>query len=124
MMFATHSNSKRICNHRRNLTDEQFRIIVNRGGIVGINFCNDFLSDRGSAKLEDIIRHAEHFLELGGSKAIAIGSDFDGCDMPAEISGIERIENLYEYFLKRNYPQSLVDDIFFNNAYNFMLNNL
>ncbi len=123
-LIATHSNSKQICNHRRNLTDEQFRIIAERGGIVGINFCKDFLSEKKSPNLDDIIKHAEHFLELGGENSIAIGSDFDGCDVPDEIAGIEYIENLYEYFLKKNYNQNIIDKVFFGNAYNFMINNL
>ncbi len=121
---ATHSNSKKICSHRRNLKDEQFKMIAKCGGMVGINFCKDFLSDKGFPSFDDIIKHAEHFLELGGENTIAFGSDFDGCDVPDEISGIEYIENLYEYFLKKNYNQNVVDRIFFDNAYNFMINNL
>lgn len=122
--IATHSNSKKICNHMRNLTDDQFKIISERGGIVGINFCKDFLSDKKSPNLDDIIKHTEHFLELGGENAIALGSDFDGCDVPDEIAGIEYTENLYEYFLKKNYNQNIIDKVFFGNAYNFMINNL
>ena len=122
--IATHSNSKKVCNHRRNLTDDQFKIISNRGGIVGISFCKDFLSDKKSPNLDDIIKHTEHFLELGGENTLAIGSDFDGCDVPDEICGIEHVENLYEYFLKMNYNQRIVDKIFFGNAYNFMIDNL
>ncbi len=122
--IATHSDSKKVCNHRRNLTDEQFRIIAKCGGIVGINFCNDFLSDNNSASFDDIIKHAEHFLELGGENVISFGSDFDGCDVAVEIAGIECIENLYEYFLKKNYNQNVVDKMFFGNAYKFMIDNL
>lgn len=122
--IATHSNSKKICNHRRNLSDEQFEIIKNRNGLVGINFCNDFLNDKKPATIDDVLKHIEHFLELGGEKVIAFGSDFDGCDVPEKIAGIEYMEDLYEYFLKKNYNQKLVDDIFFNNAYNFMSINL
>ncbi len=122
--IATHSNSKKICGHRRNLTDEQFKIIAERRGIVGINFCKDFLSDKSLPNLDDIIRHSDHFLELGGENTIAIGSDFDGCDVPDEMAGIEYIENLYEYFLKKNYNQNVVDKMFFDNAYQFMLDNL
>lgn len=122
--IATHSNSKKMCSHRRNLTDEQFKIISGRGGIVGINFCKDFLSDKNFPNLDDIIKHVDHFLELGGENTIAFGSDFDGCDVPNEIAGIEYIENLYEYFLKKNYNQNVVDKMFFDNAYKFMIDNL
>lgn len=117
---ASHSDSKKITPHKRNLTDEQFEIIKNSGGLVGLNFCRDFLNKRATnAEMYDIIRHAEHFLSLGGEKTLAIGGDFDGADIPHDMSGIDSMPELYELFLKQNYSQSLVDDIFFNNAADF-----
>ena len=117
---ASHSDSKTITPHKRNLTNEQFEIIKNSGGLVGLNFCRDFLNKRATnAEMYDIIRHAEHFLSLGGEKTLAIGGDFDGADIPYDINGIETMPKLYELFLKQNYSQSLVDDIFFNNAADF-----
>lgn len=119
-IIATHSNSKTICKHKRNLTDEQFKIIKSLGGIVGLNFSNKFLNnDPQSSTIEDIILNAEYFLSLGGEKNICIGSDFDGTDMPKGISGIESIVDVAECFLKHNYKESLVNDILFQNAYNF-----
>ncbi|MDR1240816.1 MAG: membrane dipeptidase [Oscillospiraceae bacterium] len=117
--IATHSNSKTVCNHRRNLTDEQFRIIQKRGGIVGINFCVDFLNDSGNANIEDIFNHIDYFLSLSGENAICIGSDFDGASLPKELNDISKIGNLYEFLLKKNYSEKLVDKIFFHNARKF-----
>lgn len=117
---ASHSDSKKITPHKRNLTDEQFEIIKNSGGLVGLNFCRDFLNKRATnAEMYDIIRHAEHFLSLGGEKTLAIGGDFDGADIPHDMNGIDSMPRLYELFLKQNYSQSLVDDIFFNNSAGF-----
>lgn len=113
---ASHSNSKTICPHRRNLTDEQFSIIAKRGGIVGLNLSRGFLrEDEDGAKMFDVLRHAEHFLSLGGEKTVAIGTDFDGTDIPVDMFGIESMGRLYELFLK-HYSAELVEDIFFNNA--------
>jgi membrane dipeptidase len=117
--IATHSNSRTVCNHRRNLTDEQFCIIRDTGGIVGLNFCKFFLKEDGNADLADIMKHIDHFLSLGGENVLSIGSDFDGTDMPKNITGIESMEPLYDALLKQNYSQSLVDAIFFGNAYKF-----
>lgn len=120
---ASHSNSKSVAPHRRNLTDEQFNIIKNSGGLVGLNFCRDFLNKVATnAEMYDIIKNTEHFLSLGGEKTLAMGGDFDGADIPQDMSGIESMHKLYEMFLK-HYSQSLVDDIFFNNAFNFFRNN-
>lgn len=119
---ASHSNSKSICSNKRNLTDEQFSIIKESGGIVGLNLSRGFLrDDEDSACMIDVLKHAEHFLSLGGEKTLAIGTDFDGTDIPIDMTGIESMNMLYEIFLKHNYNESLVEDIFFNNARNFML---
>lgn len=122
--IATHSNSKFVCNHRRNLTDEQFRVIRSIEGLVGITFCSYFLSDKDRVDFYELEKHIDHFLALGGEDFIALGSDFDGAELPCNISGIESIEDIYEYFLKRNYSQVLLDKIFFKNAYNFMKFNM
>lgn len=117
---ASHSDSKEVCPHRRNLTDEQFNVIKQRGGIVGLNFCRDFLNKTATnAKMYDIIKNAEHFLSLGGEKTVAIGGDFDGADIPCDMKGLEAMPDLYEMFLHHNYSESLVEDIFFNNAFRF-----
>lgn len=118
--IATHSNSKKVCANRRNLTDEQFKVIKEKGGIVGITFCNDFLTEESDASFDDVLRHVEHFLSLGGENILSIGSDFDGADIPNQMTGIESIEELYEYFLIKNYSENLLDKIFFGNAYEFM----
>ncbi len=115
-VIATHSNSKKICNHKRNLSDDQFNAIKNRSGLVGLTFCDLFLKDGGNASLQDVLRHAEHFLSLGGEDVLAIGSDFDGADMPRDVYGIESVEKLYNLFLRENYNESLVRKIFFENA--------
>ncbi len=122
--IATHSNSRKICNHKRNLTDEQFGIIRDIGGIVGLNFCKEFITTDGRATMEDLLSHAEHFLSLGGEDVIALGSDFDGADMPCGISGIESMGDFYELFLRKNYSETLTRKIFFDNAYNFFINNI
>lgn len=122
-LIATHSNSRAVTNHKRNLTDEQFCIIKRRNGLVGLNFHRDFLNeDKLKASKTDILRHAEHFLSLGGEDNLAIGADFDGCDLPADVLGINSMPDIYEAFLKINYPEELIEKIFFKNAYEFCQN--
>ncbi len=120
--IATHSNSKSICDHRRNLLDDQFKIIKNLGGIVGVTFCDSFLKEPGSSGFEDILRHVDYFLSLDGQNTVCIGSDFDGSNIPSTMHGIESIQSLYEYFLKKNFKSEILDKIFFSNAYNFLNN--
>ncbi|MBE6753614.1 MAG: membrane dipeptidase [Ruminococcaceae bacterium] len=116
---ASHSCSRELCNHRRNLTDEMFGIIRDCGGLVGINFSRGFLEVNENAHLDHILRHTEHFLALGGEQTVCMGSDFDGTDMPDGVTGIESMGAVYERFLKAGYSQQLTDDIFYNNAARF-----
>lgn len=119
---ATHSDSKAICPNKRNLTDEQFKEIARGGGVVGINLHRAFLSG-DTAGIEDVLRHAEHFLELGGEKTLAVGADFDGCDLPKEIGGAEDMDKIYNAMCAR-FGESTAQNIFYSNAYNFFIKNL
>lgn len=120
---ASHSNSRAVTGDPRNITDSQFKIICQRGGLVGLNFCRSFLNDNPEkADMTDVLRHAEHFLSLGGEDCLAVGSDFDGTDMPKGITGIESMGELCELFLRHNYSEELLDKLFFKNAYNFFEN--
>ncbi|MFI3326035.1 MAG: membrane dipeptidase [Clostridia bacterium] len=122
-LIATHSNAKTLCKHPRNLTDEQIKEIINRNGLIGINFFKAFLTDNGeNCTTDSIIKHIDYFLSLGAKNVLAMGSDFDGCSLPEDMLGLKSIPDLYEKMLKLNYKQKLVDKIFFENAYNFFEN--
>ena len=122
-LIATHSNSRTITDVKRNITDGQFKLIADRRGLVGLNFHRFFLNnDENKASMYDVIRHAEHFLSLGGENILALGADFDGCSLPKDINGIDSISILYELFLRENYNEDLVKKIFFENALNFCQN--
>ena len=85
---ASHSCLKSVKDHPRNLTDEQFVIIRNSGGVVGINLYPPFLGDSITAQID-------RFLSLGGEDSIGLGCDFDGVDaLPCGIRGVEDMESL------------------------------
>lgn len=120
----SHSNSKFICKNPRNITDDQFGIVKERSGVVGINLYKEFLSEEKDAVFDDVRRHIEHFLELGGENNLAFGSDFDGAEVLQGIEDVSKIGDLYEYFLIKNYSEKLLNKIFFENAYEFILKNI
>jgi len=108
--IASHSNSKTIKNHNRNLTDEQFKALIKKGGVAGINLYPLFLGE--NANISTAVSHIEHFLSLGGEDNIGIGADFDGIDfLPAGISGSESLHNLLNELLKLNYNEKIVRKI-------------
>lgn len=120
---ASHSNSFSVTGHPRNLTDEQFGVIRDRGGLVGVNFHNAFLNDAPEkASLNDIIRHTDHFLSIGGEDIICFGSDFDGGVLPQVFHDSRVYDKLYEVFLQNRYKERTIRKIFYENALNFFEN--
>lgn len=118
--IASHSNSRSICNHRRNLTNEQFKLICSRGGLVGLNLYPVFLGGNSEkCGCEMLYRHLMHFLELGGENTVALGTDFDGADMPDDLRSIDRLFSVEEYLLARGLKESTVRKFLFKNAYSF-----
>ena len=121
--IASHSNSREIRAVSRNLTDEMFSILVESGGICGINLWPYFLSD-GDATADDIAKHIKRFLSLGGEDALAIGADFDGIDRtPLDVAGIWDIPYLKNALIERGIPKSVTDKIFYDNAKGFFTQN-
>ncbi len=77
-IIASHSCCKALCNHPRNLTDEQIKAIAQKGGVVQICLYKHFLSDAKEASIADAIKHIRHVINLVGIDYVGIGSDFDG----------------------------------------------
>lgn len=113
---ASHSNARSLCGNKRNLTDDMIDIISSRGGLIGLNFYREFLRNDGDAHMADIINHTEYMLARGCEDCLCLGSDFDGCDIALDMTGIESMADLYETFLRLNYSENLVRNIFSGNA--------
>lgn len=112
-VVASHSNSRALCPHRRNLTDDMFRALRDTGGVVGINLNRPFV---GGPSIDDLVAHVEHFLSLNGEKTVAIGGDLDGCrDLAAGMTGVESVATLYDALVRRGYGATLLTDILWNN---------
>jgi len=118
---ASHSNSRSVCSHPRNLTDDQFREIARRGGVVGLNYHRGFIADGGNTNtIDDLLRHLFRFLELGGENAIALGSDFDGAKMPDYLNGIEQLPSLIDALERSGLDNSAVEKVIFGNAARYL----
>lgn len=115
--LASHTGSRRVNRHPRNLTDEQFLGICRQGGIVGLSFYPVFLGE--GDVFEQFYRHLYHFLELGGREHLAVGSDFDGADMAPALSSLDKAPRLWEYLLSKDLDEGLLRKIFWENGANF-----
>lgn len=132
-VIASHSNSASVLlktridskdrwfSERRLLTDEQIKLLIERKSLIGLNFCNSFLGDPGDDGFSAVLRHAEHILSLGGEDSICIGSDFDGCEMNPELSGLDKMFDLYCFLSKSGLENSILDKMFYKNAENFFI---
>lgn len=119
-VFASHSNSRAVCSHPRNLTDDQFCHIAERGGVVGLNFYKQFIADGGEgATFDQMLAHLDHLLQLGGENVLALGSDYDGADIEEIIDRPRKLKNFYQALLDNGFGRELADKIFYWNAYGY-----
>ena len=124
-IVASHSNSRVLCPHTRNLSDEQFKVICNLGGLVGLNLYAPFLNEKGSADFSDFKRHMDHFLDLGGEHHLAVGGDLDGCDcLPTGFTGVQSWNDLGRWLMQQGVEEEMVNNVFNNNAVHFALKHL
>lgn len=115
--IASHSNARSICGHKRNLSDAQIRTIAERGGVIGLNYCVDFLED-DAAKLsmESFIRHVKHIIRVGGEGVLALGSDFDGIDTNPVLRHMGELSGLFDAMQQSGIAPSVIDKIKGENA--------
>lgn len=119
--IATHSNLRSICQNPRNLTDDMFKQIAQRKGIVGINLYTAFVNGKEDYLLDELKQHIDKAIALGGCDALCIGTDFDGADMPTCLNKVEKMNQLHDYLLQNGMDKQLVDKIFYKNAYDFFI---
>lgn len=117
-VIASHSNSRALCGHSRNLTDDMFRAICRTGGVAGINQFGEFLGE--APTLDTVCDHIFHFLDLDPTgKHIALGGDLDGCEKLSQgFEGVQSYPILAARLVERGLDEGMVRDIFWNNARN------
>lgn len=94
-LVASHSNSAFVNGVCRNLTDGQIKKIAACGGVIGVNFCKDFLGEGDTFNL--VLKHINRIINVGGEDVIAFGSDFDGIPAPPNLEGCEKMPALIDY---------------------------
>ena len=108
--IASHSNSREVCNHRRNLTDDMMRAMAERGGVTGMNYAPGFIVPAEKLKagqratIEDLVDHIDHFVDVAGPDHVGLGSDFDGIGQPpVGLEDASKVPNITRVLAKRGY---------------------
>ncbi|MBQ7172359.1 MAG: membrane dipeptidase [Clostridia bacterium] len=123
-VIATHSDSRAVNAHSRNLPDPLLSKLVKAGGIVGLSLCREHLRSAERCTREDILAHLAHFLSAAPESAVAFGCDFDGTDLPDGVDGIGSIPSLFSYLEENGIPHKTLEKVFFQNAYSYFTKHL
>ena len=116
-LVASHSNAAEACPVSRNLMDSQIKKIADCGGVIGINFCKDFLEvdQSGFNALNAVYRHIYRVLAVGGEDCIAFGSDFDGIPQTEGLEDCTKMPDLLNYLNLRGLPASTLEKLCYKN---------
>lgn len=136
-LMCSHACARALNPHRRNITDEQARLLVERDGIIGVCFFGEFLdADPSRRTLDRVVDHVEHLTEVAGEDCVGIGPDWldyavdileplSGGErpvdlrsgFPAELPGPEALPRLAAALARRGLP---VEKVLFENAIRFL----
>ncbi|OON98934.1 MAG: hypothetical protein ATN35_02835 [Epulopiscium sp. Nele67-Bin004] len=122
-VVASHSNARGKKLHSRNLTDLHIKKIANSGGIIGVNFYNNFINDKKVTKVADIVAMADYIYKVGGSDVVALGTDFDGIDCKLEIKNCSEMTILQNALVKQ-FGTELAEKFMYKNAERLIQENL
>ena len=114
-IIASHSNCREICDHPRNLTDDQIGALAKLGGVIGMNFAPHFLRKRGreeGASVKDVADHIDHIVELVGVDHVGLGSDYDGISStPRGLEDAAKMPNVTIELVSRGYGEAEIEKI-------------
>jgi membrane dipeptidase len=119
-LVVSHAGAHAICPNSRCITDAQIDAVGETGGLVGIVYAPAFLRPDGRNKpdgtpLDLIVRHARHIAERIGVEHVALGSDFDGTEVPDALGDVTGVPKLLGEFAKHGFSEAEIEAIAWGN---------
>lgn len=101
-LMASHSNAKALCDSTRNLTDDQIKALIAKNSPIHVVYYPPFISKtKQSVKIQDLVKHIEHIISLGGKHLIGLGSDFDGIgEFVLDLEDASKTQNIVRELLE------------------------
>ena len=114
-VVCSHSSCRALCDHPRNLTDEQMRAIAAKDGVVQVTMYSGFLRQEGKATLADFIAHLQHAIAVAGIDHVGIGTDFDGDGTVIGCADASQLRNITRELLRLGYSEPDIEKIWGGN---------
>lgn len=114
-VVCSHSSCRALCDHPRNLTDEQMRALAAKGGVVQVTMYSGFLCKEGEAALADFMQHLEHAISVAGIDHVGIGTDFDGDGTVIGCADASQLKNITRELLRLGYSECDIEKIWGGN---------
>jgi len=119
-IVCSHSSCRSLCDHPRNLTDDQMRALAQQGGVMQVTLYNGFLVKDGEATLDDAMRHIDHAIEVMGIDHVGLGTDFDGDGGIRGLASSSELMNYTRELLKRHYSETDIQKLWGGNFLRIM----
>lgn len=114
-IVCSHSSARSLCDHTRNLTDEQMRRLAQTGGVAQITLYHGFMRSDGKASILDVIEHLNHAVNIMGIDHVGIGTDFDGDGGIPGCASASELINLTRLLLRERYTEQQIQQLWGGN---------
>ncbi len=114
-IVCSHSSARALCDHPRNLTDEQMRRLAHKGGVMQVTLYNGFLRTDGKSTILDAIEHLNHAVNIMGIDHVGIGTDFDGDGGVPGCASASELINFTRLLLRERYSEEDIQRIWGGN---------
>ena len=108
-IVCSHSSCRALCDHQRNLTDDQMRALARKGGVAHITLYPGFLRKDGEATILDALEHLKHAIDIMGIEHVGLGTDFDGDGGVPGLADSSEMLNFTRHLLRRRYSDSNIE---------------
>ena len=114
-IVCSHSSARALCDHPRNLTDDQMRALAQKGGVAQTTIYHGFLKKDGEATINDVIAHLEHAIDVMGIDHVGLGTDFDGDGGVRGLANSAELINFTRRLLARRFSEHDIQKIWGGN---------